>query len=325
MMSSQGSAQPTDFVLNYKNLDVQEYESPNMIIYHTIEIKQNHDNLFLKINGIEYDVEIREIIKSNQNENPIINLYKTYSHGISFFSSKKSAERSVLIKFPANEFTKLVSSKLINGKFTFNIVCQIDYEIYHLVNGYYYLKHVSRSALTYIQSLGNEYRIEPSDDQISLVINKNKYTSKLGMNLSLLDEPLNNQALSSAVNNLKLAAQGFIEGDFNTVIVNTRNALANSLTEIAKTNSSSSRNRALKNEIKEACLKNIPTKDMTDYNDILKYVGNIASSLLSINHKYAHENQNTIKMRPLHADLELLYFSTSLLTKYLTRLNNGKL
>jgi hypothetical protein len=47
--------------------------------------------------------------------------------------------------------------------------------------------------------------------------------------------------------------------------------------------------------------------------------------LLRINHKSAHENQNTIRMRPLHADLELLYFSTLLVTKYLARLNNGKL
>ena len=304
---------------------MREFESLDLVIYHTIETNQKCDDLFLKINGIEYNIEIMEIIKSNQNENSIINLDKTYSHRISFFSSSESAERAVLIKFPDNKFTKLVNSNLINGKFRFKILCQIDYEIYHLVNGYYYLKHVSRSALTFIQSLGNKYRIEPSDDQISLIINKNKYATKLGMNLSLLDEPQNNQSLGDAIDNLKLAAQGFIEGDFNTVILNTRNALANSLTEMIKINSSSNRERVLKNKIKEACLLNIPTKDITDYKDILKHVGDVASSLLRINHKYAHENEDTIKKRPLYADLEMLYFSTSLITNYLTRLNNGKL
>jgi hypothetical protein len=46
-------------------------------------------------------------------------------------------------------------------------------------------------------------------------------------------------------------------------------------------------------------------------------------TLGSLNFK-PHENQTNITMRPLHADLELLYFSAQILTKYLTTLNNGK-
>lgn len=45
-----------------------------MIIYHTVSMNQQQNNVFVKINGIEYDVEIRDIIKSNQNENQSINL-----------------------------------------------------------------------------------------------------------------------------------------------------------------------------------------------------------------------------------------------------------
>jgi hypothetical protein len=318
-MSSQDSARPIEFVLNFENLDVQKQGSPNMIIYHTVAILQKQDNVFIKINGIEYDIEISEIIESNQLESAIINLDKIYSHRISFFPSTKSAKRSILIKFPVNEFTKFVNSKLINGKFKFNISCQLDYEIYTYHNGYYFLRHVDKSAHSVIKSSGNPYRIEPSDDQISLIINKNRYTTELKINLSLLDEPISNQSLSSATESLRLAAQGFIKGDFNTVTVNTRNALENSLTEM------NGKERELKSEIKEKCLSNIPANDIKDYKDILKHVGDIARSLLRINHKYVHENQNTIKMRPLHADLELLYFSTSLITKYLARLNNGKL
>jgi hypothetical protein len=314
-MSSQDSAQQIEFVLNFEKLDVQEHESPNIIIYHTVATKQQQNNIFVKINGIEYNVEISEI-KSTQLESQIINLDKIYSPRISFFLSSKSAKRSILIILPVNEFTKFVNSKLINGKFKFNIWCQLYYEIYYYHKGYFYLKDVGKSAQTVIKSSSNPYRIEPSDDQISLIIDKNKYTSKLRMDLSLLDAPIKNQYLSDAVDNLKLAAQGFIEGDFNAVILNTRNALKNSLTEMYD------QKRELKNEIKEKCLSNIPAKDIKDYKYILKDVGEIARSLLSINNKYAHENQNTITMRPLHADLELLYFSTSLITKYLTRLNN---
>src|SRR5207248_392784 len=101
------------------------------------------------------------------------------------------------------------------------------------------------------------------------------------------------------------------------------NTIANSLTEKVDVSPTEKRNK-LKNVIKEACLLNVPAKDKDDYKEILNHVGSILASLLNINHKYAHENQTTITIRPLHADLELLYFSTSVLTKYLTTLNNGK-
>ncbi len=70
-------------------------------------------------------------------------------------------------------------------------------------------------------------------------------------------------------------------------------------------------------DIKEYEYTFVSAKDRKDYKEILNYVGDVASSLLSINHKYAHKNQNTIRMKPLHPDLELLYFSTSVITKTL--------
>jgi hypothetical protein len=67
-----------------------------------------------------------------------------------------------------------------------------------------------------------------------------------------LDEPISNQSLSGAVDNLKLAAEGYIKGDFSSIILNIRNALANNLTEIVDA-SPSEKKRMLKNVIKEKC------------------------------------------------------------------------
>jgi hypothetical protein len=126
-MSSTNSEQPIEFDFNYKDLDVQQDEIANMIIKHTLATKANQDNLFIKINGIEYDVQINEILKSSDNENPIVDLGNTYSRFVSFFSTKSFADRSVLIKFSTDKFIKFVNSKLINGKFLFKISCVIDY------------------------------------------------------------------------------------------------------------------------------------------------------------------------------------------------------
>jgi hypothetical protein len=74
------SEQPIEFDLNYEDLDVQQDEISNMIIRHKIATKAKKDSLFIKTNGIEYNVQINEILRSNKNENEIIDLGNTYSH-----------------------------------------------------------------------------------------------------------------------------------------------------------------------------------------------------------------------------------------------------
>jgi hypothetical protein len=310
-----------DFDVTYKDSDVKPDENPNMIINHTIKVT-NQDNHFIKIYGIEYDVEILE----TNAETVLINLGKTYSPRVSFFSTNDSTDRSVLLKFPINEFTKIVDHKLRNGygKLLFKIGCEMHYEVYYRHDGkrFYYLKKALEISPSKFMHDHHPYRVQLSDEQISSLIRKNKYTERLRTDLTLLDEPINNEHLAGAIENLKQAARGYNEGNFSSVILNIRNALANDLTE--KVGANAKKKNALKNGIKEKCLMNIPEKDKGDYKEILNYIGKILASLLSINHKYAHENQSTIRMRPLHADLELLYFSVSLLTKYLTTLNNTK-
>ena len=320
MLSS--TEQPIEFDLSYKSLDVRGDEMPNIIINHSIATNIKQENLFIKINGIKYIFEIYEILKSNGNKILLINLGDTYSHFITFFQGNRSADRSILMKLTTNNLAKFVSSRLIGNKLLFKIAGEIDYEVYSYQNGNYYLKDIKRSPFTYIHDLGDKYRVSPSEQEVSSVIEKNKYTGKLRTELPLGKAPINNQSLSSAFENLTLAAQGFIDGNFNSVILNTRNTLSNSLTE--KDASHTKKKNVLKKDIKEACLLNIPSKDKKDYKEILSHIGSILASLLNINHKYAHENQTTITIRPLHADLELLYFSASVLTKYLTTLNNGK-
>jgi hypothetical protein len=63
-----------DFDLTFKDLDVQADEDPNMVIQHTIKTKTRLDNHFIKINGIEYYVEIYEILKSNDADVLLVNL-----------------------------------------------------------------------------------------------------------------------------------------------------------------------------------------------------------------------------------------------------------
>jgi hypothetical protein len=172
-MLSTNSGEFADFYLTFRKLDVQADEDPNIVIHHTIKAKTREDNPFIKINGIEYDVRIL----NNDTDNELINLGKTYSHVDSFFSTHSPADRSVLLKIPINKFSKIMESRLINGNFLFKIDCMMDYEIYFYSEGCYYLKQVRQSPRTFIHSPEIDYRIRPTDDQISSIIKKNKYTN----------------------------------------------------------------------------------------------------------------------------------------------------
>jgi hypothetical protein len=242
--------QPIEFDLSYKGLDVREDETPNIRINHSIATNIKQENVFIKINGIKYIFEIYEILKSNYNESLLIDLGDTYSHFISFFQGNRSADRSVLMNLTTNNLAKVVNSGLIGNKLLFKIAGEIDYEVYSYQNGNYYLKDIKRSPFTYVHDLQRKYRASPSEEQVSLIIEKNKYTDKLRTELHLGDEPINNQSLSNAIENLKLAAQGLIEGNFSSVILNTRNALSNSLTEKADA-SPTEKKSALKKVIKK--------------------------------------------------------------------------
>lgn len=71
--------------MTYRYLKVQVDEDPNMVIHYTIKSKKGLDNHYIKIHGIEYDVEIDEILEKSKAEIRLFNLGKTYSPIRSFF------------------------------------------------------------------------------------------------------------------------------------------------------------------------------------------------------------------------------------------------
>jgi hypothetical protein len=73
-LSATDSEHSIGFDVTYKDSHVKPDENLNMIINHTIKAT-NQDNHFIKIYGIEYDVEILE----SSTETVLINLGKTYS------------------------------------------------------------------------------------------------------------------------------------------------------------------------------------------------------------------------------------------------------
>jgi hypothetical protein len=130
----------------------------------------------------------------------------------------------------------------------------------------------------------------------------------------LLEIPLTDESsdldLAQAMKNLRLAAEGFKEGNYYQILINTRNAVFNHLTE--KIQGSNSQARILKPNIVNLCLSKCPEYDMKIYKEILKEIGAVTVSLVNILSQFIHKDQDNIIKIPLENDLEVIYYSISL-------------
>jgi hypothetical protein len=84
--------------------------------------------------------------------------------------------------------------------------------------------------------------------------------------------------------------------------------------------SSTKKERVLKASIRTACSLKCPDSDRKIYEDVLKEMGKVVASLVRILSKFIHIDQGKIIKAPFGTDLEFIYFSLSLIARYLSRL-----
>jgi hypothetical protein len=126
--------------------------------------------------------------------------------------------------------------------------------------------------------------------------------------------------LVNALKNLQVAAEGYKEGNYEKILINSRNAIYNDLTEL-RSQSSSKKERVLKTAIAAACMAKCPANDKKIYEDVLKEMGKVLASLVRILSKFIHLDQVKIIRVPFGNDLEVIFFSLSLTVRYLTKLS----
>jgi hypothetical protein len=291
----------------------------NIIINHSINLPNRiPQDTFIKIDGIEYDVDFREVLKENGTDKRIFKVYGSYSPTTSFFEWTDSVDRSIVIRIREGDFYKLQHSRMVKNSIYLRVTCKIDYEQYLYNNERYLLQKCQRHPDIYMHRLGETDRITLTQTEIAKIVVENNLVERILLELPLKEESPNND-LNQAIKSLRIAAEGFKEGNYETILINTRNAVYNDLTEL-KTKGSR-KERVLKSTILDSCMMRCPESDRKIYAEVLKEVSKIAASLVSILSKFIHKDQQKIIKIPLENDLEAIYFSLSLIVRYLTRLS----
>jgi hypothetical protein len=236
---------------------------------------------------------------------------------MSIFESIESVDRAVLIRIREGDFNKLLQSRMVKNKIYLHITCKVDYEQYLHIDDYYRLQMCGRYPDTPMLGLDGTDTVSLTEEEMSTIVTKNRYTEWILLEIPLKDESSNSD-LTEAMKGLRLAAEGFKEGNYYQILINARNAVFNHLTE--KIQGSISQVRILKSDIVNSCLSKCPEYDRKIYTEILKEMGAVIVSLVNILSQFIHKDQDKIIKIPLENDLEVIYFSIALIVRYLSRL-----
>ncbi len=308
------------FQLIFSDVEVEPDDFLNIVIVHQVNIPNKIDEpTYIKVNGIEYDVEFSEILAANKNEQKLFTIRGLYSSVVSFFHRNESVDRSILVRIRQTDFNKLVNSRLAKNELALQITCKIDYEQYTYSNELYYLQKCSRHANTFMRTFHDPDQIVLSDPQFSLILTGNRFTERIILELPTREVPAIAD-LENALKSLQLAAVGYKEGNYEKILINTRNTVYNDLTEL-RTVGSSKKERVLKTAIEIACIARCPEDDKKIYENILNEMGKVLASLVRTLSKFIHIDQGKIIKVPLDNDLEVIFFSLSLIVRYLTKLS----
>lgn len=307
------------FQSRFKGIDVHPDDSLNIVINHEIDWSNKIDEpTYFKINGIEYDIDFKEVLRENKTEHSIFRVRGSYSSIVSFFKRDASANRSILIRIRESDFSKLVNSRIAKNEVLLQVTCKVDYEQYLYSDEYFLLRKCDRFADIFVGTHEDATRINLSEAQFSMLLSENRFTERIMLEMPF-DEESPNSDLIRAIKSLQLAANGFKEGNYEKTLINTRNAVFNYLTEL-KTRSVNKKERVLKSSIIDSCISKCPDSDKKIYKDVLGDMSKVISYLVNILSKFIHIDQGNIIKVPFGNDLEVIYFSLSLIARYLSRL-----
>lgn len=280
----------------------------------------NKNNSYLKINHIKYQAEILEELKTNTIENELINLDTTNLVVNSFSEIPKTLDISIVLKIPYNYFRNIIKSRLTGNQIIFKIECTIYYEIYLKTTNGLILQDFGENS-TFLHDTNSKYRIKPIEDELVKIIKQNKYTDILHIEIPIQNDKLLSDLLNKTLNELKFASDGLIKGNYETLLIHSRNAVIIHLTKLVDNKNSNYKKRILKEEIVNDCLKATPENLKRFYKDILTQVEKLLASIVQLLSKFIHEETGKILMRPVNEDMELIFFSLCLICKYLINIS----
>ncbi len=154
-------------------------------------------------------------------------------------------------------------------------------------------------------------RIIVMSEQFINIIEKLKHYELLRFEIPIKESKSSAQKdLNKALQLLHSAKDNLIHGEYESAMLNTRNALFNHLLQNKPNSMQQPPEKALKEEIKDFIISNVPTDTQETYSEIIEHLDVILRRVRHILSKFIHEGSAKLKQTPLRQDVELSYFLT---------------
>lgn len=154
-------------------------------------------------------------------------------------------------------------------------------------------------------------RIIIMSEQFIDIIEKLKHYELLRFEIPIKESKSSAQKdLNKALQLLHSAKDNLIHGEYESAMLNIRNALLNHLLEEKKNSTQADKEKVLKPDIEEFIIDNVPTETKDTYRQIIEYLDGILRRVRHTLSEFIHEDSNKLKKAPLRQDVELVYFLT---------------
>jgi LEA14-like dessication related protein len=101
------------FRLRFDDVEIQPDDFLNIVIIHQVDMPNRIDEpTFIKINGIEYDVQFNEVLAANKTEKKLFTVRGLYSSVTSFFQRNESVDRSILVRIRQTDTNGITGARL---------------------------------------------------------------------------------------------------------------------------------------------------------------------------------------------------------------------
>lgn len=306
------------FTLEYNNLDVEKSDLDQPLVRLNYKLRtesnMNVSGLYVDIQSIKYRVTIQSSDSNSSSFLTELSFGEFYSPKPIFV--KIGTVQDVFFYF--NLSTKAVGKIIDISTKGRVVVLQIPVEIYGKVyrlqqDRYLTLDNIVYGITEHIKH-GNHLRIVMPNQDVQRLIKDAEYAQKLRIDILLYNyNPSVNPLIKSAVNSLQSAAEEFEKGNVRGVLIETRNAVTNHLTDVVD------KKRVLKSQLRDGFLAQAPTDADNIYKNVIDNLQDELLSVLEIIHKFIHEDSDKLRMIPMREDLELTYYSVALIISYLAR------
>lgn len=305
----------------YKDFDVEEpVGEPPRLVFKITVTKKAKNNVYVP--PLCFDVNLLSIERRDPAGSYGSDGWLGRSESKPLFLIRDAVDLELSIPINSPKLEKMLDVRQRNRLVGFQILCSGIAFRCELIAGTdtfsLYLPNPIEVMVDYTVAGKTFDRIVFSTDDFDRLLEKLKHYELLRLEIPVREAKSSGQKdLNGALKELDSAKGKLIHGNYQGAMLNIRNALFNHLLEEKKDEGQADKEKVLRQDIKQFVLESIPTESKSIYKEVIDHYDRALRRVRHALGKFVHEDSDRLRIAPLRQDVELSYFMTLFVVRYL--------